>query len=83
MLIGAGIVDDNVKRAVLRHHLMHHTGVRDIEPHGGRTHLPGQVRRSGCIEVTDHDLGSGVGKASHDRSANALCSPRNECAAAV
>ena len=44
MLIGAGIVDDNIERPVLRHDLLHHAGVGDIELRRGRADLPGETR---------------------------------------
>ncbi|GCC48624.1 hypothetical protein chiPu_0032630, partial [Chiloscyllium punctatum] len=37
MLIDAGIVDDDVERAVLRHHGMHRRGIADIEPRDAGT----------------------------------------------
>ena len=42
MLIGAGAVDDNIEWTVLRHHLLHHAGIRDIELYSHRPHLPGR-----------------------------------------
>ena len=72
MLVDAGIVDDDIERSVLRHDRLHHAGVADIEPHRGRTNLPG---KTGCrfdIEISDHDVSTGIGKAAHDRRTNAL-----------
>ena len=83
MLVDAGIVDDDIERSVLRHDRLHHAGVADIELHRGRANLPG---KTGCrfdIEISDHDVSTGIGKAAHDRRTNALRAARNEGAAAV
>ena len=83
MLIGAGIVDDNVERSVLRHDLLHHAGVGDIELRGGRADLPGEIGSTRDIEIADDDFGAGGSKRSHNGSPDALCSAGNENAAAV
>ncbi len=83
MLIGAGIVDDNIERPVMRHDLLHLTGVGDIELRGGRADLPGEIGSTGDIEIADDDFGAGGRKGPHDGRPDALCSARNEGAAAV
>ena len=83
MLVDAGIVDDDIERSVLRHDRLHHAGVADIEACRGRANLPG---KTGCrcdIEISDHDVSAGIGKAAHDRRTNALRAARDEGAAAV
>ena len=83
MLVDAGIVDDDIERPVLRHDRLHHAGVADIEAGRGRTNLPG---KTGCrfdIEISDHDVRTGIGKTSHDRRTNALRAARDEGAAAI
>ena len=83
MLVDAGIIDDDIERPVLRHDCLHHAAVADIELDCNRTNLPG---KTGCrfdIEISDHDVRTGIGKTSHDRRTNTLRAARDEGAAAV
>ena len=77
------LCDDNIEWTVLRHHLLHHAGIRDIELYSHRPHLPGQLRRSGQIEIGDDHMSPGAGKAPHDRRADAVRPTRDESTAAV
>src|SRR6202522_2996799 len=83
MLIGTGIVDDNIERSMLRHDLLHHGSVRDIDMRRVRTDLPGQIGSTGDVEIADDDFGAGGSKGPHDRRPDALCATGNEGAATV
>jgi hypothetical protein len=83
VLIGAGIVDHNIERTVLRHNVFHHARVGNIDFCRGSTHLPRQFRCVGDIEIADYNMGASSGKAPCDRRADAVCSARYESAAAV
>jgi hypothetical protein len=83
MLVDAGIVDDDIERPALRHVRLHHARVADIKADRGRADLPG---KTGCrfdIEVSDHNVSTGIGKATNDRRTNTLRAARDEGAAAI
>jgi hypothetical protein len=83
MLVDAGIVDDDIERPALRHDRLHHAGVADIEMNSNCTDLPG---KTGCrfeIEISDHDVSTGIGKAADDRRTNPLRAARDEGATTV
>ncbi|GAB6998944.1 hypothetical protein JCM18382A_37120 [Bradyrhizobium sp. 17-4] len=83
MLIDAGIVDDDVERAVLRHHGMHRRGIADIEPRDAGTGFAREFGRRSHVEIGDYDSGARGGKAANDRSSNAARPAGNEGTAAV
>ncbi len=83
MLIGAGIVDDDIERPVQRHDPLHHARIGDIELCCGRADLRGDIGRTGDIEIADDDIGAGGGKRPDDGGPDALRSAGNEGAAAV
>ena len=62
---------------------LHHAGVADIEADGGRPICAGKIGRGFDIEIGDHDMGAGFGKAAHDRRADALRAAGDEGAAAI
>jgi hypothetical protein len=68
---------------VLRHDRLHHAGIADIEARRGRANLSGKTECSFDIDITDHDVSAGIGKAPHDCRTNALRAPRDEGTSAV
>src|SRR6185312_2231213 len=83
VLIGAGIVDDNIERPMPGHDLLHSWSVGDIELRSDRADLPSQIGSTGDIEIADDDIGAGGGEYPHDGGPDAVRSARNEGAAAV
>jgi hypothetical protein len=62
---------------------LHHAGVTDIELCRDSADLPGKCRGSCNIEVSDYDVGAGIGKASHNRRTNSLRAARDKRATAI
>ncbi len=83
MLVNAGVVDDDIERAVLRHRRLHHTDVTDIEADSGRSDLSGKTGCGFDIEIGDHDMSAGFRKAARNRCTDAIRAARDKGAAAI